>query len=78
MNRTQQVRVHDASSGNYIKNLTYNGSVAKLSPTAKSDLWPVTSSVFERKASTYPEDMSSVFPLYFLVSAQISLFSLLR
>ncbi|MDZ4786952.1 MAG: hypothetical protein SGJ02_12840, partial [bacterium] len=42
--------------------------VAKLSPTAKSDLWPATSSVFERKASTYPEDMLAVFSLDFLVS----------
>jgi len=35
----------------------YDGPVAKLSPTAKSDLWPATSSFFERKASTYPEDI---------------------
>jgi len=56
----------------------YDGPVAKLSPTAKSDLWPATSSFFERKASTYPEDMLAVFSLDFLVSAQISLFSLRR
>jgi len=56
----------------------YDGPVAKLSPTAKSDLWPATSSFFERKASTYPEDILAVFSLDFLVSAQISLFSLRR
>ncbi|MDZ4786992.1 MAG: peptidoglycan DD-metalloendopeptidase family protein [bacterium] len=29
------------------------GPVAKLSPTAKRDLWPATSSIIERKSSTY-------------------------
>ncbi|MDZ4785090.1 MAG: hypothetical protein SGJ02_03325 [bacterium] len=47
----------------------YNGPVAKLSPTAKSDLWPATSSFLKRKALTYPVDILAVFSLDFLVSA---------